>query len=110
MPIVLKAASATTNLLKESYDELNVVVDLLRTNPKIEIELAGHTDNRGDAKLNQKLSQSRVDKVKAYLVSQGINAKRIRGKGYGGKRPISSGESEESRKLNRRVEFTIVKS
>lgn len=100
---------ATTNLLPESYDELNVVVDLLKTNPKMEIELAGHTDNRGNAKLNLKLSQSRVDKVKAYLVSKGISAKRVRGKGYGGKRPIANSDSEESRRLNRRVEFTIVK-
>jgi outer membrane protein OmpA-like peptidoglycan-associated protein len=99
----------TTALLTESYDELNVVVNLLKTNPKIEIELAGHTDNRGDARKNLKLSQSRVDKVKAYLVSKGIPARRIKGKGYGGQRPIANSESEESRKLNRRVEFTIVR-
>jgi OOP family OmpA-OmpF porin len=101
--------TGTTNLLTDSYDELNVVVDLLKSNPRIEIELAGHTDNHGDARQNLKLSQSRVDKVKAYLVSKGISAKRIQGKGYGGKRPITNSESEESRKLNRRVEFTIVK-
>jgi outer membrane protein OmpA-like peptidoglycan-associated protein len=99
----------TTTLLSESYDELNVVVNLLKTNPGIEIELAGHTDNRGDARKNLKLSQSRVDKVKSYLVSKGIPARRIKGKGYGGQHPIANSESEESRKLNRRVEFTIVK-
>ncbi len=99
----------TTTLLTESYDELNVVVDLLKSNPKIEIELAGHTDSRGDAKQNLKLSQSRVDKVKTYLVSRGIPARRIKGKGYGGQHPIANSESEESRKLNRRVEFTILK-
>ena len=99
----------TTNLLADSYDELNVVVDLLKSNPKVEIELAGHTDNRGDARMNLKLSQSRVDKVKSYLVSKGISGRRIRGKGYGGQKPIANSESEESRKLNRRVEFTIVK-
>lgn len=99
-----------TTLLTESYDELNVVVDLLKNNPRIEIELAGHTDNRGDAKQNLKLSQSRVDKVKAYLVSKGIAGRRIKGKGYGGQRPIANSDSEESRKLNRRVEFTIVKN
>jgi OmpA-OmpF porin, OOP family len=99
----------TTDLLKESYDELNVVVDLLKSNPKIEIELAGHTDNRGDAHQNLKLSQSRVNSVKKYLVSMGISAKRIKGKGYGGQKPLTQGDSEESRRLNRRVEFTIVK-
>jgi len=99
----------TTNMLGESFDELNVVADLLRTNPKIEIELAGHTDNRGDARLNQQLSQRRVEVVKAYLVAKGINAKRIKGKGFGGQKPIANSETEESRRLNRRVEFTIVK-
>ncbi len=99
-----------TTLLTESYDELNVVVDLLKANPRMEIELAGHTDNRGDEKKNQKLSQSRVDRVKSYIVSRGISAKRIRGKGYGGQRPIANSDSEESRRLNRRVEFTITKN
>jgi OmpA-OmpF porin, OOP family len=105
---VLFKVSETT-LLAESYDELNTVVDLMRSNPKLEIELGGHTDSRGDAKLNQRLSQGRVDKVKAYLVSKGISATRIQGKGYGGKKPIAFGDSEESRRLNRRVEFIIVK-
>jgi OmpA-OmpF porin, OOP family len=100
----------TTNLLEESYEELNVVVDFLKANPKVEIELEGHTDNRGDAKKNVALSQQRVDKVKAYLVSRGISAKRIRGKGYGGARPIATNDSEEARKLNRRVEFRILKN
>lgn len=100
---------AATNLLPESYDELNVVYDLLRTNPKIEIELAGHTDNRGDARMNLQLSERRVDVIKAYLVSKGISGKRIKGKGYGGQRPIANGDTEESKRLNRRVEFTIVK-
>ncbi len=99
----------TTNLVSDSYNELDVVVDLLKSNPKVEIELAGHTDNRGDAKMNLKLSQSRVDKVKSYLVSKGISGRRIKGKGYGGQKPIAGSDSEESRKLNRRVEFTIVK-
>ncbi len=99
----------TTNLLNESYDELNVVFDLLKSNPKIEIELAGHTDNRGDAHLNLQLSQRRVEAVKTYLVSKGISAKRIKGKGYGGQKPIANSATEESRRLNRRVEFTIVK-
>ncbi len=98
-----------TSLLPESYDELNAVVDLMKANPNLEIELGGHTDSRGDARLNLRLSQGRVEKVKDYLVSKGINGNRIQGKGYGGKKPIAFGDSEESRKLNRRVEFTIIK-
>jgi outer membrane protein OmpA-like peptidoglycan-associated protein len=100
----------TTTLLEESYSELNVVVDFLKTNPKVEIELEGHTDNRGDAKKNLELSQQRVDKIKSYLVSKGISARRVKGKGFGGSRPIATNDSEEARKLNRRVEFRIVKN
>lgn len=99
----------TTDLVGESYDELNVVVDFLKTNPKVEIELEGHTDNRGDMNKNLVLSQQRVDMIKSYLVSKGISNKRISGKGYGGSRPIATSNTEEARKLNRRVEFRIVK-
>jgi OmpA-OmpF porin, OOP family len=99
----------TTNLLEESYPELDVVVDFLKSNPKVEIELAGHTDNRGDPKKNLILSQQRVDKIKAYLMTKSISSKRLKGKGFGGTRPIATNDTEEARKLNRRVEFVIVK-
>jgi OOP family OmpA-OmpF porin len=96
-------------LLEESYSELNVIVDFLKSNPKVEIELEGHTDNRGDTKKNLVLSQQRVDKIKSYLVSKGISARRIKGKGYGGSQPIATNNTEEARRLNRRVEFRILK-
>lgn len=98
-----------TNLLSQSYPELDLVVSFLKSNPKVKIELAGHTDNRGIPAQNVKLSQARVDKVKSYLVSKGIDGKRISGKGYGGSKPIASNETEETRQFNRRVEFTIKK-
>jgi OOP family OmpA-OmpF porin len=99
----------TTSLLEESYPELNVIVDFLKNNPKVEIELDGHTDNRGDAKKNLILSQQRVEKIKTYLVSNGVSSRRIKGKGFGGTKPIATNDSEEARKLNRRVEFVILK-
>ncbi len=98
-----------TTLLSQSYPELDLVVAFLKSNPKVKIELAGHTDNRGIPGQNLKLSQARVEKVKSYLVSKGIEKKRITGKGYGGSKPIASNETEETRLLNRRVEFTIKK-
>ena len=100
----------TPNLLEESYPELNSVVKMMMDNPNVNIELQGHTDNQGSGKLNLELSQQRVDMVKAYLVEKGIESLRITGKGFGGTRPIASNASEETRKLNRRVEFTIVKN
>ncbi len=100
---------STPELLPESYPELNLVVDFLKANPQVEIELSGHTDNRGSYRALMELSQKRVNRVKSYLVSKGINPKRITGKGYGGTKPVASNDNEETRQLNRRVEFTIKK-
>jgi len=100
----------TANLLENSYGELDRVIEMLQENPNVKIELSGHTDNQGSSKLNLKLSQERVDKVEQYLTEHGIEGKRIKGKGYGGTRPVASNASEESRKLNRRVEITILKN
>lgn len=103
-------AQGKTDILPESYPELDLVVSFLKENPTVRIELMGHTDGRGVPADNVRLSQKRVDKVKEYLVSKGVEAKRISGKGYGGSRPIASNDTEESRRLNRRVEFVIKKN
>ena len=100
-------AQGKTDILAESYPELDLVVSFLRENPTVRIELMGHTDGRGVPSDNVKLSQERVNKVKAYLVSKGIEGRRISGKGFGGSRPIASNDTEESRRMNRRVEFVI---
>jgi OmpA-OmpF porin, OOP family len=97
-------------LLPESYKELDLVVAFMKANPHVEIELAGHTDNRGSFRQLMDLSQKRVNRVKAYMVSRGIDKKRITGKGYGGSTPVAGNDTEEGRILNRRVEFIIRKS
>ena len=99
----------TAEMLSGSSDTLDEVVLFLEENPDIEIEVAGHTDNRGRPDLNLILSQERAEAVKRYLVEQGIEANRIQEKGYGGTRPIASNAIEEERRKNRRVEFTITK-
>jgi outer membrane protein OmpA-like peptidoglycan-associated protein len=96
-------------MLPASFAELDRLVKILQENPGIEIELRGHTDSYGDAKLNLELSENRVKAVKDYLVSKGVSSKRIVGKGFGGTQPIASNATEATRKLNRRVEFVIVK-
>ena len=96
-------------LRPESYPELDRLVEIMKENPTMEIELAGHTDNRGNARDNLKLSQQRVTAVKAYLVSKGIASARITGKGYGGSNPVAPSDTEANRQLNRRVEFKITK-
>ncbi|MEP1033730.1 OmpA family protein [Ekhidna sp.] len=98
----------TAEMVEGSEKELNLVVEVLNDNPNIKILLKGHTDNTGDPVKNVQLSDARVKTVKAYILSQGINAFRVTGKGYGGNEPIASNETEESRKLNRRVEFEVV--
>lgn len=103
-------AQAKTDILPESYPELDLVVSFLKENPKIRIELMGHTDGRGVHADNVTLSQQRVNKVKEYLVSKGIEPRRISGKGFGGSKPIASNDTEDSRRINRRVEFVIKKS
>jgi outer membrane protein OmpA-like peptidoglycan-associated protein len=96
-------------LKSESYPELDRLAQILKENPGIEIELSGHTDNRGDAKANLDLSNQRVTAVKDYLMSRSIDGKRITGKGYGGTMPIAPNDNDANRQLNRRVEFKITK-
>lgn len=96
-------------LMTESYPELDRLVKIMKDNPTIEIELSGHTDNRGAANANLQLSEQRVEAVKQYLIEKGVAAKRITGRGYGGSRPIAPSDTEENRQRNRRVEFKIVK-
>jgi outer membrane protein OmpA-like peptidoglycan-associated protein len=100
---------SSPKLKEASFQELDQVADFLKNNPAVSIKLAGHTDNRGDRKLNLKLSKDRVAEVKKYLIMKGIDAGRITGQGYGGSKPIARGNNEEAWKLNRRVEFTITK-
>jgi outer membrane protein OmpA-like peptidoglycan-associated protein len=99
----------TTEFLEESYEQLDLMVQMMKDNSTMEIELGGHTDNVGNSRLNKKLSQERVDVVVKYFIDNGINNKRLTGKGYGGSKPIASNKSEATRRLNRRVEFTVVK-
>lgn len=74
-------------LRKESFIELDNLVSYLKTNPKIKIELQGHTDAQGNDEDNLKLSQNRANAVKEYLVSKGIDADRLTAKGYGETQP-----------------------
>ena len=73
------------------------------------VEIAGHTDNVGDATYNLKLSQERADAVKAELTKLGIDEARLRSVGYGEDFPIADNETEEGKYQNRRVEFRILK-
>ena len=96
-----------SEFLESSYDELNLVAEMMFNNPTMVIELAGHTDGIGNSNLNERLSQERVDAVINYLAEKGIDNDRLSGVGYGGTVPIASNATEATRKLNRRVEFIV---
>ena len=97
-------------MLSESFAELDRIVKVMKENPTMEIMLEGHTDNQGDWNANLQLSKERVEEVKKYLTAGGIDLKRVQTQGFGSTRPIASNNSEEKRRLNRRVEVTIVRN
>ena len=99
---------SSAEFLESSIPELDRLVELMKKYPKMEIELSGHTDTRGNPQLLLQLSQIRVTAVKNYLVNNGINKNRVTGAGYGGSKPLGTG-SEEIEMKNRRVEFEIKK-
>lgn len=91
-----------------SYVELNKGVKLLEENPTMVIEIGGHTDDRGSDEANLRLSTARANSVKDYMVLAGIDASRLRAKGYGESTPIADNTTAEGRTTNRRTEFVIV--
>ena len=98
-----------SSLRPESYRSLNNLVELLKAKPSMEIEIAGHTDNVGTPESNLTLSLNRAKAVKNYLVSKGINEKRITTQGYGDTQPVASNDNEGSRQQNRRTVVKITK-
>lgn len=97
------------DLLPASFAELDRLVGFMNDYPTMEIGLEGHTDVVGDAAANMQLSKERVNEVKKYLVSKGIKAERIKAEGFGPNKPIVAKGTDEERKVNRRVEFVILK-
>jgi outer membrane protein OmpA-like peptidoglycan-associated protein len=95
-------------LKPESFIELDRLVSLLKKNPDLRIEVSGHTDNVGSDQHNMELSQNRAKVVYDYLVGKLINPSRLRYKGYGETKPMSTNETEGGRKINRRTEFIVL--
>lgn len=93
-----------------SYQELDLLVAMMKENKNMVIQLEGHTDYLGDAEKNLKLSEQRVERVKDYLVSKGIHKKRILTKAFGGSMPLSRDDTPEAHRLNRRVEVRILQN
>jgi len=96
-------------LKPESFPELNRLVDLLKQQGSIEVEIAGHADASGPEAYNMTLSKFRADKVAGYLIEKGITKERVKVTYFGETKPAFSNDTIENRKKNRRVEFTILK-
>jgi outer membrane protein OmpA-like peptidoglycan-associated protein len=94
-------------ILKPSFVKLNTVIQILKANPSLNIDIAGYTDNSGDSVKNEKLSTDRANATKAYFVKKGIAENRISAEGYGIQSPIASNKTPQGRAKNRRVEFTL---
>ncbi|MCT1523297.1 OmpA family protein [Sphingobacterium hotanense] len=94
-------------ILPSSESELDLLLGLLKANPKLHIEIAGHTDNTGNKAANQTLSENRAKAVSTWLISKGISAGRLSVKGYGDEKPIAPNTSEEGKQRNRRTEFIV---
>ncbi len=98
----------SSSLKSESYEELERVVRLLKDNPSIRLEISGHTDNVGGYRANLRLSEARAKSVVEYLISKGIDKKRLEYKGYSFTQPVADNNTEEGRSKNRRVEFKVL--
>ena len=100
----------SANLTADSKPILNAVADFMKANPKVKLEIEGHTDNIGGAQTNLELSRKRAESVKAYLMQQsGAGADRFVATGMGLTKPVADNAKPEGRALNRRVVFREVK-
>jgi flagellar motor protein MotB len=100
--------TASYELKTESIIELTKLIELLTLNPKMIIEVGGHTDNVGNAEYNLSLSDNRAKSVAQFLVDNGIQNQRITSKGYGLTKPIGDNTTDEGRAINRRTEIRVV--
>ena len=101
--------TARATLRLESGAELDRLVAFLKSNPAVEVEIGGHTDNEGSEASNRTLSEARARSVVAYLVEHGIAASRVPARGYGEASPAASNDTSEGRQQNRRVELRVTK-
>jgi len=111
-PLVLNNivfATGKAELLPASFAELDKLQTYLANNPAIKLEIAGHTDNVGNAASNLSLSQNRAESVRKYLTDKGISPDRLTAKGYGDTQPAAPNDTPAGRAQNRRVEVKLLK-
>lgn len=105
-PIVFQRAS--DKITKTSYKTVKKIAQILKDNPKLVFEVAGHTDAAGAAKMNQTISTLRAISIKKLLINSGISKSRLKARGYGEDIPLVKNSAKGYSKINRRVEFNII--
>ena len=96
------------DLTQASKQILGEAAIIIKANPDLHIEVQAHSDYKGSAEVNLRLSEQRALSVKAYLISQGVDEDKLAAKGYGEAQPIADNKTEEGRAKNRRVELKII--
>lgn len=102
--------TGSSRLTMNGQHILDQVANFLKADSTVQMSVEGHTDARGAAPYNLKLSQARASSVRKYLVDHGIDANRLTAKGFGKTRPVASNDTDEGREANRRVEMVITKA
>jgi len=100
--------TGSAEILPGSFAILDRALKVLQDYPDVNLEISGHTDNRGKATYNLTLSQHRADSVKLYFVSRGVSSSRLTSVGYGKDRPIADNSTSSGRGTNRRTEFRLI--
>jgi outer membrane protein OmpA-like peptidoglycan-associated protein len=95
-------------LRPEAHGQLNRLAAIMARNTAIKIEIVGHTDNVGDPRLNQILSEQRAKVIANYLINQGVSEANISHRGEGQTKPLAPNDTEENRQRNRRVQFLVM--
>ncbi|MDD2635117.1 MAG: OmpA family protein [Bacteroidales bacterium] len=98
----------SSELLTASFTELDKLSEIIKSKPGLRIEIRGHTDNVGSNSYNKTLSVKRAAAVYDYLISRGLDKTGLKYRGFGNRVPVADNETEEGRRLNRRVEIIIV--
>ena len=99
--------SGKSSLQPGAYDRLSQLARTLNTYPKSQVKSTGHTDGQGAEDFNLRLSEERADRVREYLIHEGVSSSRVSSYGMGEARPMASNDTEAGRQQNRRVEIEI---
>ncbi|MEM6699270.1 MAG: OmpA family protein [Bacteroidota bacterium] len=116
---LMKDGKIVTNDIHFEYDDIRIkaeseviikdIAKMMKKHQEVRLRIEGHTDNSGSAEYNLMLSDARSAEVKDALIGLGVDEKRLLSSGFGEERPAHSNETELGRKLNRRVEFVLLK-